>query len=171
MGTTEWAFLGRGLSPNPQPSSSADHRLDNQLIVESVHPPHTYQALSLLLSAGVAMTTRVHLLCQKHCKEQQKLHPQLRGKRGTEGTWPTLLPRPPKEVQSWALGACHRRRQSPPGGTRLEGFSIFLCFPYTHGLCLSQQFLHSFHLVCLHSGVVGRGQRAEVGGQGLRDQL
>lgn len=39
MGTAERAFLGRGLSPNPQPSSSADHRLDNQLIVESVHPP------------------------------------------------------------------------------------------------------------------------------------
>lgn len=33
-GPAERAFLGRGLSLNPQLSSSADSHLDNQLIVE-----------------------------------------------------------------------------------------------------------------------------------------
>lgn len=50
----------------------------------------------------------------------------------------------------------------------LEGFSIFLCFPYTHGLRLSQQLLHSIHLVCLYSGVMGRGQRWVVRGSETR---
>lgn len=63
------AFLGQGLSLDPQPLSSAHPYLENQLMAGYIHPT---QALSLLPSAGVAMTTRVHPLCQKHHKNNNK---------------------------------------------------------------------------------------------------
>ena len=168
---THRTFLDQGFLLNPQPLTSADPHLENQLTEEQIHPPrpsppslcwscHDNQSSPFMPKNTKETTTKTSTLSWKEMGLWRAWGPMpyppstapARNEELGTGRWATL-----QWQQSWG------------GGKGCRGVLFaFLFHILPRSSHLSWQSLLSTHLVGLHSGMMGRGQR---GWQGPRRPL